>query len=123
MGTVADFSDVDNSLKAMKYVDKKGKKLILGKYTLVSARVLDAKVNGQPVDDVICFKYSCPLFDIANLKYQVIRYPHEPLNAPNQNNTPLVISLKKYVMRRILEIKLNKQLTPTITLRTFSSVA
>ena len=32
-----------------------------------------------------------------------------------QKNTPRIITLKKYVMRRICEIKLHKQLYPTIT--------
>ena len=41
--------------------------------------------------------------------------PHVLLNVPNQNNTSLVITLKKYVMRRICEIKLHKNMTPTIT--------
>ena len=116
MGTVVDFSGVNDSLKAMKYTDKDGNEIIFKAENLLSAGILDAKVNGQHVDDVIYFKDTCPLFDIANLKDQVIRYPHELLNVPNQNNTPLVISLKKYVMRRICEIKLHsKQLTPTIT--------
>jgi len=113
--TDVDFSDVSNSLKKLKYTDKDGNELILRKDNLISAGIFDAKVNGQPVEDVIYFKDSCPLFDIANLKDQVIRYPHELLNVPNQNNTPLVIALKKYVIRRICEIKLHKQLTPTIT--------
>ena len=115
MGTVVDFSDVANSLKKLKYTSKNGNHLSFKLENLLSAGVLDAKVNGQPVEDVIYFKDTCPLFDIANLKDQVIRYPHELLNVPNQNNTPLVISLKKYVMRRISEIKLHSQLTPAIT--------
>ena len=77
--------------------------------------ILNAKVNGQKVEGVIYFKDSCPLFDIANAKNQVIRYPHELLNVPTQNNTPLVISLKKYVIRCICEIKLHKNLAHTIT--------
>ena len=116
MGTVVDFSGVNDSLKKLKYSDKDGNEISFKLENLLSAGVFDAKVNGQPVDDVIYFKDSCPLFDIANLKDQVIRYPHELLNVPKQNNTPLVISLKKYVMRRICEIKLHpKQLKPTIT--------
>ena len=67
------------------------------------------------MENVIFFKANSPLFQIANAKDQVIRYPHALLNVPNQNNTPLVITLKKYVMHRICEIKLHKNLTPTIT--------
>ena len=115
MGTVVDFSDAADSWKKLKYTDKEGNELIFRKDNLLSASIFDAKVNGQPVDGVIFFKQNFPLFQIADAKDQVIRYPHSLLNVPNQNNTPLVITLKKYVMRRICEIKLHKQLTPTIT--------
>ena len=115
MGTVVDFSDTADSWKKLKYVDKEGNELILRKDNLLSASIFDAKINGQPVDGVIFFKENLPLLKIADSKDQIVRYPHELLNVPNQNNTPLVITLKKYVMRRICEIKLHKQLTPTIT--------
>ena len=116
MGTVVDFSDASHSWKKLKYVDKDGNEFILRKDNLLSASILDAKINGQPVEGVIFFKDNLPLFQIANAKDQIIRYPHSLLNVPNQNNTPLVISLKKYVMRRVCEIKLHsKQLKPTIT--------
>ena len=91
----------------MKYVDKDGNELILRKDNLLSASIFDAKINGQPVDGVIFFKENLPLLQIADSKDQIIRYPHALLNVPNQNNTPLVIALKKYVMRRICEIKLH----------------
>ena len=113
--TDIDFSGVNDSLKAMKYTDKDGNELILRNDYLLSASIIDAKINGQLFDGVIFFKDSCPLFDIATIKDQVIRYPHELLNVPNMNNTPLVISLKKYVIRRICEIKLHKNLARTIT--------
>ena len=119
MGTVVDLTDVNDSLKKLKYTDKDVNEIPFKLENLLSASVFDAKVNGQPVEDVIYFNDSCPLFDIANLKDQVIRYPHELLNVPNQNNTPLVITLKKYVLRRICEIKLHKNLAPTITFDDF----
>lgn len=99
----------------MKYTDKDGNELFFRNDSLLSATIVDAKINGQIFDGVIFFKDICPLFDIANLKDQVVRYPHELLNVPNQNNTPLVISLKKYVIRHICEIKLHKNLACTIT--------
>ncbi len=113
--TDVDFSGVTDSLKEMKYTDKDGNELFFRNDSLLSATIVDAKINGQIFDGVIFFKDICPLFDIANLKDQVVRYPHELLNVPNQNNTPLVISLKKYVIRRICEIKLHKNLARTIT--------
>ena len=115
IGTVADFSQAADSLNEMHYRDKDGNEISLRISNLVSADIIDAKINGQIMENVIFFKANSPLFHIADAKDQVIRYPHALLNVPNQNNTPLVITLKKYVMRRICEIKLHKNMTPTIT--------
>ena len=115
MSTVVDFSGVNDSLKEMKYTDKDGNEITFRASNLLLADIIDAKINGQEMEGVIFFKQNSPLFQIADAKDQVIRYPHALLNVPNQNNTPLVISLKNYVMRRICEIKLHKNLTPTIT--------
>lgn len=115
MGTVVDFSGVNDSLKEMNYADKDGNELTLRASNLLLADIIDAKINGQVMEGVIFFKANSPLFDIADAKSQIIRYPHTLLHVPHQNNTPLVITLKKYVTRRICEIKLHKNLTPTIT--------
>ena len=115
MATIVDFSSVSESLKEMNYTDKEGNTVILRTSNLLLADIVDAKINGQVMDNVIFFKANSPLFDIANAKSQVIRYPHNLLDVPNQNNTPRIITLKKYVMRRICEIKLHKNMTPTIT--------
>ena len=114
MATIVDFSSVSESLKEMNYTDNDGNTVLLRYSNLLFADIVDAKINGQEMEGVIFFKANSPLFDIANAKSQVIRYPHELLDVPNQNNTPRIISLKKYVMRRICEIKLHK-MTPTIT--------
>lgn len=45
-----------------------------------------------------------------------MRYPADLLDVPNQNNTPLVIALKNYCVRRVVECKQHK-LTPTLTLK------
>ncbi len=115
MGTVVDFSGVNDSLKEMNYADKDGNEITLRASNLLLADIIDAKINGQVMEGVIFFKANSPLFDIADAKSQIIRYPHTLLNVPHQNNTPLVITLKKYVTRRICEIKIHKNLTPTIT--------
>ena len=115
MSRIVDFSKFTEAYAQMKYTDKQGNELKFGVENLLSAGIVDAVVNGQEMEGVIYFKDQSPLFDLADAKNQVIRYPHELLNVPNQNNTPLVITMKKYVMRRICEIKLHKNLTPTIT--------
>lgn len=115
MAHIVDFRNFSDSFADMHYTDKDGNELKFGVESLLSAGIVDAKINGQEMDGVIYFKDSSPLFDIADAKDQIIRYPHELLNVPNLNNTPRIIALKKYVMRRICEIKLHKQLVPTIT--------
>ena len=76
--------------------------------------IVQAKINGQVVDAIV-FDRESPLLTIANLKSQVVRYDAALLDIPNQNNTPMNIALKNYVIRRVCEIKLHKQLTPTLT--------
>ncbi len=114
MATVVDFSGAAESLIQMKYTDKNGNEVTLKSSNLISADILDGKINGQIMKGIIFFKDNSPLFDIADAKKQIIRYPHSLLDVPNQNNTPRIISIKKYVIRRICEIKLHK-MTPTIT--------
>ena len=114
MSKLVNLKYLAETMKELKYTDKDGNEFVFEWTRLLPVSVGYAKVNGQK-SSVIFFRGNSPLFDIASAKNQVIRYPHELLNVPNQNNTPLVISLKKYVMRRICEIKLHKQLKPTIT--------
>ncbi len=114
MATIVDFSGAADLLLEMKYTDKDGNEVILKSANLLSADILDGKVNGQLLEGVIYFKSTSPLFDIADAKNQIIRYPHAFLNVPNQNNTLRIVSIKKYVMRCICEIKLH-HMTPTIT--------
>ena len=71
-------------------------------------------VNGQ-LTSLIKFTDESPLMTIAHVKKQIITYPVTLRDISNQNNTTRVIMLKSYVIRRVLEIKLHSQLTPTIT--------
>lgn len=115
MAKMVDFSNFADSFGKMKYATKDGEG-DFGIENLLSAGITpNAVINGQEMTGVIYFKDNSPLFDIADAKSQIIRYPHELLNVPNQNNTPRIIMLKKYVIRRICEIKLHKQLAHTIT--------
>lgn len=75
---------------------------------------VEKTVNGKK-SDVIYFDRESPLFHIASLKKQILTYDISLLDVPNQNNTPLIITLKNYSMRRIVEIK-QHDLTPTLTL-------
>ena len=105
---------VDNSAvnKALGYND--GKEEIVTD-TILPCRFITEKINGQIVDDTIYFDRQSPLFKIADQRNQVIRYDAELLDVPNQNNTPLVITIKNYVILRVMECKLHK-MTPTLRL-------
>ncbi|MBR5402426.1 MAG: hypothetical protein IK102_11530 [Treponema sp.] len=82
---------------------------------ILPCRILhNVLVNGK-LTSLIQFTNESPLMTIARAKKQFITFPVELRNIANQNNTILVIMLKSYLIRRILEIKLHKQLTPAIT--------
>ncbi len=110
-----DFIQVFKNLEEMKYLNEGDNKITSYKTKLLPADIAEGIINGQAMDGIIVLNENSPLFDIANLKSQIIRYPHALLDVPNLNNTPRIIALKKYVMRRICEIKLHKQMIPTIT--------
>ena len=77
--------------------------------------ILDnVSVNGQ-ITSLIKFTDESPLITIARAKKQIITSPISLRGIANQNNTPLVIMIKSYVIRRVLEIILHN-MTPTITL-------
>ena len=81
---------------------------------ILPAKYVTTIVNGQPVEDVIHFTDESPILKIAEARNQILRYDTSLLDVPNQNNTPRVITLKNYVMRRVHEIKAHK-MTPTLT--------
>lgn len=113
MSTIVDFSAVNDTLKNLKYAD--GDELKFKQSNLLAADTLDVKINGQVIEGVIFLHKMPPLLDIADKDNQIVRYNHELLDVPDQRNTKRIITLKKYVMRRICEIKLHKNLYPTIT--------
>ena len=63
---------------------------------------------------LIRFTDESPLMKIARVKKQIITSPVSLRDIINQNNTPLVIMIKSYVIRRVLEI-IAHNMTPTIT--------
>ena len=81
---------------------------------ILPCKYVTTVLNGQPVKDVIHFTDDSPILIIAESRNQFIRYDASLLDVPNQNNTPLVIMLKNYVLRRVHEIKAHK-MTPTLT--------
>ena len=70
-------------------------------------------VNGQRTT-IVRFTDESPLLKIARVKKQIITFPVSLRDITNQNNTLLVIMIKSYLIRRVLEIILHN-MTPTIT--------
>ena len=113
MGTIVDFKNLGENLKELGYTTDAEDGNIKAS-SILPAILLDCRINGQVVKDVLYFDRESPLLKLAEKKNQIVRYPVELLDVPNQNNTPLIISLKTYVMRRVAEIKAHK-MTPTTT--------
>ena len=95
----------------------------ISKYSEVPAQIIspilpcrilhNVLVNGR-LTSIIKFTDDSPLMTIARVKKQLITFPAALRDIPNQNNTILVIMIKSYIIRRVLEIILHK-MTPTIT--------
>ena len=114
MGAIVNFKDLDSSVEQLGYVPS-ANLVNIKQSAILPAVLLDCNINGQFVEDVLYFDRQSPLLERAEIFNQIVRYPTELLDVPNQNNTPLIITLKNYVIRRIAEIKLHKNLQPTIT--------
>ena len=96
----------------LEYIDGDDK-IVMKKSVVLPCYRVEVTINGQ-TSDVICFDRKSPFLTQASLKKQMLTYDAELLDVPHQQNTPINIAAKNYVMRRIQEIKLHK-MTPTIT--------
>ena len=104
-------------LQAFDELDYEGAEEVT-KDTLLPCKRIKKPINGKNANEpLVYFRDESPLFKIAKIKGQILTYPAELLDVPNQNNTPLVIALKNYSLRRVLECKQHsKQLKPILTL-------
>lgn len=103
-----DLSDVNEKLN---YNDGKQQKITSA---ILPAYFITDSINGQPIEDIIYFDRESPIMKISRDRKQLLTFDMALLDVTNQNNTPLNITAKNYVLCRILEIKLHR-LTPTIT--------
>lgn len=96
--------DLEPLFKAMpKYKENyTGEARLVG--TLLPCRYFDAEINGQKTF-VMELLGESPLMTVARLKKQVLTYDTTPLAIANQKNTPLIITVKNYLLRRIELIK------------------
>ena len=104
-------SKIADAFKILGYGDGD---IVIKDSMILPAVIVDITVNGQRVENAIYFLCESPLWILADAKSQVIRYDANLLNVPNQQNTPMNITLKNYVCRRVHEVKLHK-LTATLT--------
>ena len=84
--------------------------------SILPAHFLDAIVNGNDASAVYFDRIS-PLMEIAKNRKQLLTYDTALLDVPTVRNTFMNTTLKSYVMRRICEIKLHKNLRNIITFR------
>ena len=83
---------------------------------VLSCKQVDYTINGQDAV-IIELLAESPLWTVAHLKNdQILSFKTTLLDMPNQNNSPMLITVKHYVIHRVMEIKAHeKQMTPTIT--------
>lgn len=80
---------------------------------LLPACYIETYLGGEDVT-VIFFDRISPVLELALAKGQLLSYNASLLDVPDQNNSPMNIVIKNYVMIRVQEIKLHK-MTPTLT--------
>lgn len=84
---------------------------------LLPCHIIDAEINGQKTIAVELIAES-PLMTVAKIKKQLIAYDLTPLKIAGQNNTPLVMTIKNWTLRRIELIK-QRRLNPSIRFESF----
>ena len=104
---------IDLTEVCAKYGYNKGQPLILHTAILPGQYMEGAIVNGEKTTAIKFYEKS-PLFVAAEVKNeQILSYDKSLLNVPIRNS-PEVIVIKSYVLRRILEI-ISHKMIPTIT--------
>lgn len=105
--------DIIDAFEKLDYGDSDSLEKIK-KAPLLPCKRVEKTINGQKAD-IIYFTDESPLLKIAKLKGQILTYDSALLDIPNQQNTPLIITLKNYVLRRILEIIKHPQMAHALT--------
>lgn len=62
----------------------------------------EGNINGKKIK-VFRFYEDSPLFEIAEIKGQVLNVPLDAYKVENLNHTPRVVSIKEYVVQRVVE--------------------
>lgn len=80
---------------------------------ILPSEIIHGKYCDKPITLIRLLSRS-PLHAVAMAKRQMLTYDVTLLDVPNQNNTPRIIEVKNYTLRRVMEIR-QHNLTPTIT--------
>ena len=105
--------DMSSACEHLKY--NNGEKFKITATALPCKCVSGIAINGQEFETVIQLYDTSPFFSIACVKNkQLLTFNKHLLDVPKQRNTVTTISVKHYVLQRVLEIKLHN-LKPVIT--------
>lgn len=110
MNRIIDFNAED----LCRLMDYDASDALYGKGPLLSAMYVDFSVLDSENDTLIFFTGEPTLLKLSKIKKQLVSYYANLLDMPGQN-TPMNITAKNYAMLRVQEIKLHRQMTPTIT--------
>ena len=104
---------IDLTEVCIKYGYRKEGDIVILHSAIVPGKYTETKVKGQK-SILVEFYEPSPLFLAAEIKNgQILTYDKKLLNVPI-HNSPEIITIKAYILRRILEIMAHK-MTPTIT--------
>ena len=109
IGTVIEIDDAQVN-SAFNYAKSGSKKCS----AILPAHFDETLINGNDAS-VIFFDRISPLMEIAKQRKQLLSYSPALLDAPGIRNTVMNIMLKSYVIRRVAEIKLHKNMRKIIT--------
>ena len=84
---------------------------------LLPCHIVDTELNGQKTISIELIAES-PLMTVAKIKNQRFTYDTAPLKIPNQNNTPRTITIKNWLLRRVMLSK-KRKLSKKILFKSF----
>ena len=109
IGTVIEINDAQVN-SAFDYAKSSSKKVS----AILPAHFDETLINGNDAS-VVFFDCISPLMEIAKQRKQLLSYSPALLDAPGIRNSFMNLTLKNYVMRRVAEIKLHKNMRKIIT--------
>ena len=109
IGTVIEIDD-EQVNAAFNYDNSTSKKVS----AILPAHFDETLINGNDAS-VVFFDRISPLMEIAKQRKQILSYSPTLLDAPGIRNSFMNIMLKNYVIRRVAEIKIHKNMRKIIT--------